>query len=251
MEQKTEIMPAQSVHSELTLFQTGGTLSVDVFLDRINERLEPVKSMYADYSCAAMEVETKFNVLDERLSIQYDRNPIETIKTRIKEPDSIVRKLEKKGVPLTLDSIYTYVRDVAGVRVVCSFVSDIYKLADCFLKQDDITLVERKDYIKNPKPGGYRSLHLIVQVPIFTEVGKKLMYVEVQLRTIAMDFWASLEHKLRYKKNLPDDVLSMLSREMRECAEISAALDLRMQAVRDRIPDDSQENASGEGGGLF
>ena len=233
--QKTDLVPLQTAPSELTLFQTGGTPSVDQFLDRINENLEPVKGMYADYSCAAMEVETKFNVLDERLSIRYDRNPIETIKTRIKEPDSIVRKLEKKGYPMTLDSIYEHVRDVAGVRVVCSFISDIYRLADCFLQQDDITLIERKDYIKNPKPGGYRSLHLIVQVPIFTEVGKKLMYVEVQLRTIAMDFWASLEHKLRYKKDIPEETLAGLARELRQCADESAELDRRMERIRDRI----------------
>ena len=138
-------------------------------------------------------------MLNEQFSVQYDRNPIETIKTRLKSMESIAGKMRKKELPLTLASLEEHLFDIAGIRVICSFPEDIYLLADCLLKQDDIRLIQKKDYIRNPKPSGYRSLHLIVEVPIFLEKEKRLMKVEVQLRTIAMDFWASLEHKLRYK----------------------------------------------------
>ena len=143
-----------------------------------------------------MEIETKFRVLDQEYSLEYDGNPIESIKSRIKSYDSIARKVRRKNIPMTMESLEENIRDIAGVRVVCSFPEDIYELADSFLRQDDITLIEMKDYIKNPKPSGYRSLHLIVQVPIFLQKTKKYVYVEVQLRTIAMDFWASLELSL-------------------------------------------------------
>ena len=121
----------------------------------------------AYYRCAMMEVSAKFNVLNEELSLQYDRNPIETIKTRLKSPESIVEKLQRRGYPFTVESIEKNLNDVAGVRVICSYTSDIYMLADAFIRQDDITLLERKDYIEDPKPNGYRSLHLIVEIPIF------------------------------------------------------------------------------------
>ena len=182
-----------------------------------------------------MEIETKFNVLNKQFSLQYDRNPIESIKVRVKSMESILKKVRRKNIPLTLESIEQNIRDIAGVRVVCSFQDDIYLLADCLLNQDDITLIEIKDYIKNPKPGGYRSLHLIVEVPIFLQSEKKQMKVEVQLRTIAMDFWASLEHKLRYKKNIPPEEASLLAKELIECAEISSSLDMRMEKIRNRI----------------
>ena len=165
---------------------------------KIHQLAMPYKELMAYYRCAMMQVETKFNVLNEELSLQYDRNPIETIKTRLKTPESIANKLIKKQVPLTAESIEENISDVAGVRVICSFQSDIYMLADALLKQDDITLLKRKDYIAHPKENGYRSLHLIVQIPIHLHDQKKLMRVEVQFRTISMDWWASLEHKIRY-----------------------------------------------------
>ncbi|MBS5949456.1 MAG: GTP pyrophosphokinase family protein, partial [Clostridium sp.] len=174
----------------------------DDFLDIIHENIRPMNELMAYYRCAIMEVETKFNVLNEEFSLQYDRNPIEGIKTRLKSTEGIVRKLNRKDLPFSLRSIEENIKDVAGVRVICSFPEDIYMLADCLLNQDDIKLIEKKDYIKNPKKSGYRSLHLIIEVPIFLKNEKKRMKVEVQLRTIAMDFWASLEHKLRYKKNI-------------------------------------------------
>lgn len=182
------------------------------------------------YRCAMMEVETKFNVLNEELSIQYDRNPIESICTRLKSPDSIREKMIRRGFPLTVDSIEENLQDIAGVRVICSFPSDIYVLADALLKQDDITLVKKKDYISNPKPNGYRSLHLIVEIPIFLHDHKKQMKVEVQFRTISMDWWASLEHKIRYKKTLPSS--DFIEQELIECAEMGAAMDARMERLQ-------------------
>ena len=177
-----------------------------------------------------MEVSTKFNVLNEELSLQYDRNPIETIKTRIKSVDSIVEKLRRQNYPLNLTNIEEKLNDIAGVRVICSFPSDIYQLADAFLRQDDIHLINRKDYIKEPKPNGYRSLHLIVETPIFLHDQKRMMKVEVQFRTISMDWWASLEHKIRYKKDIPEQ--EYVNKELFECAEISAALDARMEQLQ-------------------
>lgn len=191
------------------------------------------QEMMSRYRCAIMEVETKFRVLNEQFSLQHERNPIENIKTRIKSPDSIRRKMTKKGLtPLTLSAIEDNLNDVAGIRVICSFIDDIYMLADCLTSQDDITLIECKDYIKHPKENGYRSLHLIVQVPIFLQNEKRNMKVEVQLRTIAMEFWANLEHRLRYKKDLPKAVQQATADELYQCAEASAQLDRRMQQVR-------------------
>ncbi len=202
------------------------------FLDK---NMHGHREMMSRYKCAMMEVETKFRVLDEEFSLAHDRNPIESIKTRLKSPNSIYSKVRKKGYPATTEAVEENIRDVAGVRVICSFLEDIYFLADCLLKQDDITLLERKDYIMNPKSNGYRSLHLIVEVPIFLQNEKRPMKVEVQLRTIAMDFWASLEHKLRYKKDLSPELLEELSQELNECAKISALVDKRMENIKNRI----------------
>ena len=163
--------------------------------------VQKYKRLMAYYRCAMMEVETKFNVLNEEFSLRYDRNPINGIKSRLKRLDSIHEKLHRKQLPFDMQTIETHIHDVAGVRVVCAFVEDVYLLAEALLKQDDVMLIEKKDYIANPKPNGYRSLHLIVTVPIFLEHEKRVMQVEIQLRTIAMDFWASLEHQLRYKKD--------------------------------------------------
>lgn len=145
------------------------SLMSDEFLDFMKENMLPIDTLMANYHCAIMEIETKFNVLNKQFSLQYDRNPIESIKVRVKSMESILKKVRRKNIPLTLESIEQNIRDIAGVRVVCSFQDDIYLLADCLLNQDDITLIEIKDYIKNPKPGGYRSLHLIVEVPIFLQ----------------------------------------------------------------------------------
>lgn len=195
--------------------------------------LQKYNKLMAYYRCAIMEVETKFNVLNEEFSLRYDRNPINGIKSRLKRLDSIKEKLERRDLPLTIDTIEEHIHDVAGVRVICSFVDDVYLLADALLKQDDITLLERKDYIANPKPNGYRSLHLIVTVPIFLEHEKRIMQVEIQLRTIAMDFWASLEHQLCYKKDF--DFTEDMAKELTDCAELSARLDERMDKLRELV----------------
>ncbi len=216
------------------------------FLEMARDNTQPWRQLMSYYRCAMMEVETKFRVLNEQFSLQYDRNPIETIKTRLKSMDSIVGKMKSKNLPFTLSALEENIFDVAGIRIICSFPEDIYMLADCLLKQDDITLIERKDYIQQPKKSGYRSLHLIVDVPIFLENEKKLMKVEVQFRTIAMDFWASLEHKLRYKKDIPEQIADELAAEMYECAEISAELDRRMEAVRGRIEQETEQRIHGQ-----
>lgn len=186
------------------------------------------------YKCAMLEVRTKLDVLNTQLSLENDRNPFESISCRIKSVPSILEKLERKGLPLTSEAIEQNLNDVAGIRVICSFPDDIYVLADRLCSQDDIRLLEKKDYIKNPKPNGYRSLHLIVEIPIFLMDGKKYMRVEVQFRTIAMDFWASLEHKLKYKKDIPGDI-DDISRRLKECSDEISLLDLKMQEIHKQI----------------
>ena len=210
-------------------------LANEKILDRISRHLEPIEQMNAYYRCAIMEIETKFKVLSEQFSLKYDRNPIETIKSRLKSQDSILKKMGRKGIPVTLENMEREIDDIAGVRVICSFVEDVYMLADCLLQQDDITLLEKKDYIRYPKDSGYRSLHLIVQVPIFLQNEKRQMKVEVQIRTLAMDLWASQEHKLRYKKSIPDDEEESISNELAECAQILSSVDTRMQALRTKL----------------
>jgi len=197
------------------------------------EEAKPFVNLMMQYKCAIMEVETKLKVLDAEFSQEYNRNPFESIKTRLKTPLSIYEKLKKKGYPVTVDNIEKHLSDVAGVRVICSFPDDIYRLAELLSRQDDIEVVKRKDYIKNPKPNGYRSLHLILRTPIFFSREKKFMQVEVQFRTIAMDFWASLEHKLKYKKNVEDG--EAIARELKNCSDFIEALDYQMQGIRDRI----------------
>jgi len=203
----------------------------------------PYKQLMAYYQCAIMEVETKFNVMNEEMSLMYDRNPIETIKSRLKSPESVLEKIYRKNLDFTVKDIEENLNDIAGVRVICSFQSDIYMLAEALLKQDDIRLVEKKDYIQSPKPNGYRSLHLIIEIPIFLHDKKKMMKVEVQFRTIAMDFWASVEHKVRYKKNIPDSEAEQLAAELSSCADQIAAMDNKMEEIRRRIAEAEEREA--------
>lgn len=204
------------------------------------ENIEEFKDVFKEfqglmmhYECAMLEVKTKLDVLNAELAIRDSHNPFETIKTRIKKPMSIIEKLKRDGKEITIENIQNNLNDVAGIRVICSFPDDIYKLADYLVAQDDITVIARKDYIANPKPNGYRSLHLIVEVPIFLTDEKKMMRVEVQFRTIAMDFWASLEHKLKYKKEIEN--AENISNELYYCAELINQLDGRMQQIREKI----------------
>ena len=199
----------------------------------IIEEAKPYLVLMMQYRCAIMEVETKLKVLDAEFSQEYNRNPFESIKSRLKSPVSISDKLRRKGYAVTVENIEKYLKDVAGVRVICSFPDDIYRLAALLEKQDDIILLEKKDYIKNPKPNGYRSLHLILDIPIFLSNEKKHMKVEVQFRTIAMDFWASLEHKLKYKKNVENS--EEIVEQLKKCADSIEKLDYQMQEIRDGI----------------
>lgn len=186
------------------------------------------------YTCAIREVKTKLEVLNDELSVRNQRNPIEMIKSRVKKPISIVEKLTRRGLPVSLESMVDNLDDVAGIRVICSFVDDIYAVANMLVSQDDITVVAIKDYIKHPKPNGYRSYHLIIEVPVFFSEEKKNMRVEVQIRTIAMDFWASLDHQLKYKKDM-GDAADIISEELRQCAEVIAETDQRMLQIRKNI----------------
>lgn len=226
---------------------SGSRISLDDFLNLVEENAKPYRELMAFYKCATMEIETKFRVLNEQLSLEKEHNPIESIKCRLKSPDSIARKMNRKQIPLNFRALEENIFDVAGVRVICAFPEDIYFLEDCLLKQDDIRLVERKDYIENPKPSGYRSLHLIVEVPIFLKNEKRMMKVEVQLRTIAMDFWASLEHKLRYKKDIDPHLLGELSDELVQCSLESARLDTKMQEIRQKIEESNRRKCIEEG----
>lgn len=201
----------------------------------VKEHSSNMTNLMAYYKCAIMEVETKLNVLNEEFSLQHDRNPINTIKTRLKSIISITEKLERNGLELTVENIEAYLSDVAGIRVICSFTDDVYIIANALLSQDDITLIRKKDYIKNPKENGYRSLHLLVNVPIFLANEKKIMKVEIQLRTIAMDVWASLEHQLRYKKNVTFS--DEMANELKTCADLSSELDYRMDKLRRQVID--------------
>lgn len=217
----------------------------DKMFDLMKEQSKPFVRLMSYYKCAMLEIETKFKVLNEEYSLEYNRNPINTIKTRLKSPASIKGKLKKNNVPFSVASIESNLNDVAGIRVTCATLQDVYKLADALLKQDDVSLIKKKDYIQNPKENGYRSLHLIVEIPIFLTNEKKMMRVEIQLRTIAMDCWASLEHQLRYKTE--NDSAGDMSGELLKCAELSAELDYRMGKLRQQADEAAEnENRNGE-----
>lgn len=202
-------------------------------LEWMQKKSREFMKIMAYYRCAMMEIETKFNVLNQEYSLQHDRNPISAVKGRLKSISSIQEKLRRKNLPVSLSAIEENLNDVAGVRVICSFPEDVYALAEALLKQDDITLIAKKDYIAHPKENGYRSLHLIVSVPIFLASEKRVMKVEIQLRTIAMDCWATLEHQLRYKKDF--EFTEAMGKELLECARLSTELDARMDALRDKL----------------
>lgn len=185
------------------------------------------------YRAAIKEISTKLDILDYEFKVRRQRNPIEYMKSRVKSPISIMEKLKRKGLEMSVQSARKNLNDIAGIRVICSFVSDIYELADMLKSQDDITLIEEKDYIKNPKPNGYRSLHMVLEIPIFFSDHVEPVRTEVQIRTIAMDFWASLEHKLYYKSG--ERVPVEISSELKECADVIASTDERMQNIQREV----------------
>ncbi|KHD36750.1 GTP pyrophosphokinase [Clostridium acetobutylicum] len=199
----------------------------------IEERIEEMQEMIMKYSAAIKEVKTKLEILDNEFKVKRKRNPIEYMKDRVKDPKSIMDKLERKGLEVSFRSAKENLNDIAGIRVVCSFVSDIYEIADMLKNQDDIKLINEKDYIKNPKPNGYRSFHMILEVPIFFSDHVEPVRVEVQIRTIAMDFWASLEHKLYYK-TLGTDA-EIIRCELKECADVISETDIKMQNIQKEV----------------
>lgn len=205
-------------------------------LKGIDVEADAFRMLMTYYECAILEVKTKLDVLNNEFKANRLRNPIETIKTRIKSPSSIFEKLERKGLEISIDSIEENLYDVAGIRVICAFVDDIYRVSEMLAKQDDVKVISQKDYIKNPKKNGYRSLHLVVEIPIFLSNEKKPMRVEVQIRTIAMDFWASLEHEIHYKKFANSNAESV--KQLAECADTIYETDIKMMRIRRNLLDD-------------
>ena len=197
------------------------------------EQAEQIQGLLLYYSYAIKEVRTKLEILNEELAFKTKRNPIESIESRVKKPASIIEKLRRRNFPVSVESVFENLHDVAGVRVICSFIDDIYDVAEMFLSQDDITLIEKKDYIQNPKSNGYRSLHLIIEVPVFLSDRTLNMKVEVEIRTMAMDFWAALEHQANYKKGI--DGIDSLVVELTDCANIINQTDRRMQEIYHKI----------------
>ena len=204
--------------------------------DGLFEETKQFEELMMMYDCAIRQVQTKLEILDEEFSVRYRRNPISSIESRVKTPMSIYRKLKKRGQEISVKSIVRNLNDVAGVRVICNFIDDIYDIARILGRQDDLKVISIKDYIRNPKENGYRSYHMIVEIPVYFSRTTRYLRVEIQIRTIAMNFWASLEHQIRYKKTLPGDVdLNAISTELRECADTIAETDRRMLDIKNRL----------------
>jgi len=201
--------------------------------ERFGELLEAFVTVQCRYQAALREIRTKLEILDEEFQMRNKRNPIHTMQSRMKTIPSMVEKLRRKGLAVTMENAVEALSDIAGIRVICSYIDDIYTLYRLLLAQDDILIKETRDYIKNPKPNGYRSLHLLADIPVYLAEGKVYVPVEIQIRTIAMDFWASLEHQLRYKE--PEWVPKSLNEELFRSAEDIAAIDLKMQAIYNAV----------------
>ena len=207
------------------------------------EGIDSWETMMFLYNSALKEVNTKLEILNDEFVHIHNYNPIEYIKSRIKTPESIVKKLKKGGYESTIENMVTYVKDIAGIRIVCSFTSDIYRLAEMIGRQNDLTVISVKDYMKHPKASGYKSYHMIVSVPIFLSNKVVDTKVEIQIRTIAMDFWASLEHKMKYKKDVEN--AESISEELKYCADLICQLDKRMQQIRNRIDNNTISDVTG------
>lgn len=207
--------------------------------EQIIEEISNFQELMMMYHSAIREVTTKLEILNDELSLNNKNNPIQFIKSRIKKPFSIMNKLKKLEKDISVESIMNSLNDVAGIRVISSFIDDVYKIADMLVKQDDIVLIDVKDYIKNPKPNGYRSYHLIIEVPVFFSEKKQWVRVEIQIRTVAMDFWASLEHQVKYKKDLED--VKEIEAELKQCADTIANTDLQMMNIRNRLENNANE----------
>jgi putative GTP pyrophosphokinase len=210
-----------------------GSSNMNISPEIVEEKIEEMSETLLIYRSAIKEVKTKLDILDDELKIRRKRNPIEYMKSRVKTPGSIMGKLQRRGLEMSIESAKENLNDIAGIRVICSFVGDIYDISKMLTRQDDIKLIEEKDYIKNPKANGYRSLHLVVEVPIFFSDHEELVRVEVQIRTIAMDFWASLEHKLYYKTSGESPI--HITNDLKECADLIASTDMRMQDIQKEV----------------
>ena len=197
--------------------------------EKLMESAMQLQQIMLLYEAGIREIKTKLDILSDESNISGKPSPIDSIKSRIKSPRSIIKKLKRRGFPISLQSMKDNLNDIGGIRVICPFIQDIYTVADMLMRQSDLTLIEKKDYIANPKPNGYRSLHLILEVPIFLSETTKPVRIELQLRTIAMDFWASLEHQLRYKSDV--QVPPHISDDLKECADVIAATDEEMQRI--------------------
>lgn len=211
------------------------TIRVEVRPANVNANLimEEMRMEYAQiqriYAAAIREIDTRLQNLDSEFSLKYKHNPIHHIESRVKSLPSIIKKLHSLGCPISISNAKKVLHDIAGVRVVCCYVDDIYKIANLLLSQDDISLIMEKDYIKNPKANGYRSLHVVVDVPVYMSQGKLYIPVEIQIRTVAMDFWATLEHGIRYKST--EDVPPSIVDELRSCADVITETDYKMQEI--------------------
>jgi putative GTP pyrophosphokinase len=202
------------------------------------EDVDSWKTIMFLYNSALKEVGTKLEILNDEFQHVHKYNPIEHIKTRIKTPESIVKKLRRYGYEISIENMVKYINDIAGVRLICSFTSDIYRLAEMIGNQSDLKVLSIKDYIKNPKESGYKSYHMLVSVPIFLSDSVVDTKVEIQIRTIAMDFWASVDHQLRYKKTIgADKDIEAIEAELLKCAQTVSETDCHMEEIKDMIGD--------------
>lgn len=222
-------------------------LNQEALLQNANLLLDTMldfKELMLGYSCAIKEIRTKLEILDKEFEVRYQRNPISSIHTRLKSQTSIMEKMARNELEITKVNIENNLNDIAGLRVICSYVDDIYRIADALTSQDDIELISKKDYIANPKPNGYRSLHLIVSIPIFFADHTKKVRAEVQIRTIAMDFWASLEHEIKYKKKVENP--EEFAEKLKKCADVISYTDAMMQSIRTEIDNSQPEQTEEE-----
>jgi len=191
------------------------------------------QSVMMRYHCAILEMRTKLEVLSRDMSVRYRRNPIEFIESRLKRPSSIARKLQKSGLEVTVENMTKHLSDIAGIRVLCAYIDDIYEIARMLAHQKDVEIITVKDYIKHPKDNGYRSYHMIVEIPVYFSDDVRPVRCEIQIRTIAMDFWATLDHDMQYKKQVED--AEQIMKELKECADIIHQTDEKMMRLRERI----------------
>ncbi|MEH7225954.1 GTP pyrophosphokinase family protein [Bacillus sp. JJ1566] len=208
-------------------------MSVGIRIDQLKDVKVELLRFMMSYKFALEEMMTKINILKQEFKYIHDYNPIEHVSSRLKSPESILNKVHRKGYDYSIESIKENIRDIAGIRITCSYISDIYKISKMLQQQKDVTVIECKDYIENPKPNGYQSLHLIVQIPIFMSDRENHVFVEIQIRTIAMDFWASLEHKIYYKYN--KEIPQYMKDELKEAAVTASQLDKKMEKLQQEM----------------